>query len=148
MKWDSFIRWGAAIVGAVVGTVQDSWSGVLTFLLILNIMDYVTGVVCAMVGKSSKTVGGSLSSAVGFAGIAKKFFIWAIIILATCVDRFVIGNGTTVQSAAAMFYAANEALSVIENCALIGLPVPAFLRTMLEVMRDKSNSGGKDGTSG
>ena len=131
MKWDSFIKWGAAVAGAVVGTLESNWSGVLTFLLILNVMDYITGIVCAAVGRSEKTTGGTLSSTVGFIGIAKKALIWAIIILATCVDRFVIGNGSTVQSAAAMFYAANEALSIIENCALMGLPIPAFLKTML-----------------
>lgn len=116
----------------------------LTYVLIVNVLDYLSGVVCAVLGRSTKTDGGSLSSSVGFVGIARKMFIWLIILLGTCVDVYVIGSGSAVQTAAAMFYAANESLSVIENCALMGLPVPAFLRKMLEVLREKNDAGGAD----
>ena len=68
-------------------------------------------------------------------------FIWVLILVATLVDRYVIGTGVSCQTAAALFYIANEALSIIENCGLMGLPVPAFLRKLLEVLRDKSDQG-------
>ncbi len=148
MKWDEVLKWASAAVGAVVGAVCDAWSGMLTCLLVMNIVDYITGLVCAVVGRSSKTDGGHLSSAVGFIGLARKMFVWVIILVTTCVDRFVIGSGTSCQSAAALFYVANEALSILENCALMELPIPAFLRKLLEVMKEKGEQGGTDEPEG
>lgn len=144
MKWDEIMKWLSAAVGAAVGMVMGAWSGVLTCLLIMNIVDYLTGVVCAVCGRSAKSEGGHLSSIVGFIGLAKKMFIWVIIVVTTCVDRYVIGSGSSCQTAAALFYVANEALSILENCALIGLPIPAFLRKLLEVLREKNDQGGSD----
>lgn len=144
MKWDDVLKWASAAVGAVVGAVCDAWSGLLTCLLIMNVVDYITGLVCAIAGRSAKTDGGHLSSAVGFVGLARKMFVWVIILVTTCVDRYVIGSGTSCQSAAALFYVANEALSILENCALMELPIPAFLRKLLEVLREKGEQGGAD----
>jgi len=144
MKWNEMLKWASAAVGAVVGAVCDAWSGVLTCLLMMNVVDYVTGLVCAIAGRSAKTDGGHLSSAVGFVGLARKMFIWVVILVTTCVDRYVIGSGTSCQSAAALFYVANEALSILENCALMDLPIPTFLRKLLEVLREKGEQGGAD----
>ncbi len=141
MKWDDIIKWLSAAVGGVVGAIGGVWSGVLTCLLILNVLDYVTGVICAVVGRSTKSEGGRLSSTAGFVGLAKKMFIWVIILVTTCVDRYVIGSGSSCQTAAALFYVANEALSILENCALMELPIPAFLRKLLEVLREKNDQG-------
>ena len=110
-------------------------------MLALNVVDYISGLVCAALGRSTKTDGGRLSSTAGFIGLARKMFIWVLILVATLVDRYVIGTGESCQTAAALFYIANEALSIIENCGLMGLPVPAFLRKLLEVLRDKSDQG-------
>ena len=141
MKWEDIIKWVSAAVGGLIGMVGGVWSGILTCLLVLNVIDYVTGLVCAMLGRSTKTDGGHLSSTAGFVGLAKKMFIWVIIIMTTCVDRFIIGAGSSCQTAAALFYAANEALSILENCAMLDLPVPAFLKKLLEVLRDKGDQG-------
>ena len=102
---------------------------------------FSVGIVCAALGRSTKTDGGRLSSTAGFIGLAWKMFIWVLILVATLVDRYVIGTGESCQTAAALFYIANEALSIIENCGLMELPVPAFLRKLLEVLRDKSDQG-------
>ncbi len=144
MKWDEIIKWLSAAVGGVVGAIGGAWSGVLTCLLILNVVDYVSGVICAIAGRSAKSEGGHLSSTAGFVGLAKKMFIWFIILMTTCVDRYVIGSGTSCQTAAALFYVANEALSILENCALMELPIPAFLRKLLEVLKEKNDHGGED----
>lgn len=141
MKIDNLIKWLSAGAGAVVGAVTGAWSGVLTCLLVFNVIDYVTGVMCAIAGRSSKTEGGRLSSSAGFVGLARKVLIWALICVATCVDKFVIGTGSSCQTATALFYVANEALSVLENCALLGLPIPVFLRRLLEVLREKNDRG-------
>lgn len=144
MKWDEIVKWLSATVGAAVGMVTGAWTGVLSCLLIMNVVDYLTGIVCAVCGRSAKSDGGHLSSTAGFVGLAKKMFIWVIIIVTTCVDRYVIGSGSSCQTAAALFYVANEALSIMENCALMGLPIPAFLRKLLEVLREKNDQGGSD----
>lgn len=148
MRWDDVLKWISAAIGAVVGAVGGAWTGALTCLLAMNIVDYVSGLVCAALGRSVKTEGGRLSSAAGFVGLAKKMFIWVLILVATLVDRYVIGTGESCQTAAALFYIANEALSIIENCALMGLPVPSFLRKLLEVLRDTADQGEDTESSG
>lgn len=144
MRWEDIIKWCSALIGGIAGAIGGAWSGVLTCLLILNVVDYATGIVCAICGRSAKTEGGRLSSTAGFVGIAKKMFIWVVILLATCVDAYVIGTGGGCQTAAALFYVANEALSIMENCALMELPIPQFLRRLLEVLRDKGDSGNRE----
>lgn len=141
MRWDDVIKWISAAVGAIAGAVGGAWTGALTCLLALNVVDYISGLICAALGRSTKTDGGRLSSTAGFIGLARKMFIWVLILVATLVDRYVIGTGVSCQTAAALFYIANEALSIIENCGLMGLPVPAFLRKLLEELRDKSDQG-------
>lgn len=145
MKWDNMIKSICGAVGLVWGVIQGAvtgiWTPALSCLLTLNVIDYLTGFVCAAVGRSNKTEGGRLSSSVGLIGIARKVLIWVIVIVGTAVDRYVIGAGSSCQTAVALFYAANEALSVLENVALIGVPIPAFLMRLLEVLRDKSDQG-------
>lgn len=139
MRFDVIIKTIAAFFGGVIGFVTGQWTGVLTCLIIMQAVDYFTGWVCAALGKSAKTDNGRLSSAVGWSGLARKGFVWLLIVVTWCVDKYVIGSGSACMTASALFYVANEALSILENCALIGLPVPAFLRKLLEVLREKND---------
>lgn len=135
--WPDILKWGSTIAGAIMGFFGE-WNAVLTCLLVMNAVDYATGLLCALRGRSTKTTSGGVSSHVGYDGIARKAFIWLVILLTTCLDH-VIGNGTSAfQTAAAFYYIANEGLSIVENAALMELPVPPFIENILEVLLEKS----------
>lgn len=138
--WADFLKVFSAIVGAIAGFF-GGFSPVMKCLLILNIVDYATGYICALLGRSPKTESGGASSKVGFIGLARKAFIWLVVLLAILLDR-AIGNGSAAfQTAAAFFYISNEGLSIIENAALMGVPIPPFLKKILEVLLEKSGNG-------
>lgn len=133
----------AAIGGCIAG-LYGGWSSSMTVLCIFMVVDYFTGCACALMGKSEKTSGGHFLSSVAFVGLVKKAAIMLVVLLAVQLDA-AAGNSTSIfQSAAAFFYIANEGLSIIENCGLLGVPVPAVLKNALEALRDKGDQGGKD----
>ena len=136
MTWDKILKFLAGIAGAICGLFGE-WSTTLTILVVVMAIDYISGVLVAVCGKSPKTEAGGLSSKVGFIGIAKKGFIMLLVLLATMLDR-AIGNETMVfQTSLVFYYIANEGLSVLENAALMGLPFPEKLKKALETLRDK-----------
>ena len=121
--------------GAVAGWF-GSWSATLTILAVMMTVDYITGVLVAITGKSPKTEGGGLSSRVGFNGIARKGFIMLIVLAATQLDRAIGNTSMVFQTATVFYYIANEGLSILENADLMGVPFPAFIRERLESMRE------------
>ena len=136
MSWDKVIKWIAGIAGAIAGLFGE-WSTMLTILVVVMAIDYISGWIVAWCGRSPKTEGGGLSSKVGFVGIAKKGFIMLLVLLATLLDR-AIGNETMVfQSSLVFYYIANEGLSILENAALMGVKFPEKLRKALEALREK-----------
>ncbi|GHU53408.1 hypothetical protein FACS1894132_05470 [Clostridia bacterium] len=130
-----WIETAIAAVGGVLGWYLGGLDGFLYALIAFVVVDYLTGVLCAVVEKK-------LSSEIGARGIAKKVAIFALIGIAHLVDTNVLGGGSTLRSAVIFFYLANEGLSVLENSVTLGLPVPAKLREVLEQLRDKSEDGG------
>ena len=78
-----------------------------------------------------------LSSEVGFKGIAKKVCIFVLVGIANIVDTQVIQNGSAIRTAVIFFYLSNEGLSVLENAAVIGLPIPDKLKAMLVQLADE-----------
>ena len=98
--------------------------GLLTALLILMSIDYVTGIMCAIVDRQ-------LSSAVGFKGICKKVLILMLVGVAHIVDLHVVGTGEALRSAVICFYLSNEGVSVLENAGHLGLPIPEKLKAIL-----------------
>ena len=136
MSWDKIVKALAAVAGAIAGLFGE-WNTMLTILVVVMAIDYISGWIVAACGRSPKTEGGGLSSKVGFIGIAKKAFIMLLILLATMLDR-AIGTGTTVfQSSLVLYYIANEGLSILENAALLGVRFPEKLKRALETMREK-----------
>ena len=98
-----------------------------------------TGFVCAWRGKSHKTESGGVSSKAGYDGLLRKAFIWLVILLTAQLDK-VLGTGTAAfQTAAAFYYIANEGLSILENVALMGVPMPPFIKRALEVLLEQSS---------
>lgn len=136
MTWDKILKALAAIAGALAGLFGE-WNTALTILVIVMAMDYITGVIVAVMHRSPKTDGGGLSSKVGFIGLARKGFMILIVLLATLLDRAVGNSAMVFQTAMVFYYIANEGLSILENADLMGVPFPTFLRERLESMREE-----------
>ena len=144
MSWDNITKALAAAAGAVAGLLGE-WNVLLTILAILMLTDYLTGLIVAWRGKSPKTEGGGVSSKAGFDGLIRKFFIMVVILVATLLD-VAIGNSTRIfQTAATMYYIANEGISILENTALMGVKYPVFIEKALETLREKNDKGQGNG---
>ena len=137
MSWDKIVKVLAAVAGAVAGLFGE-WNTMLTILVVMMTVDYISGWIVAWCGKSPKTEGGGLSSKVGFVGLARKGFIMLLVLVATLLDR-AIGDGSVFQSSLVLYYIANEGLSVLENAALLGVPFPEKMRRALETLREKED---------
>lgn len=136
--WDKIIKGACAILGVIAG-LYGEWTAALSILAIMMGVDYITGVLVAITGRSPKTDGGGLSSKIGFIGIAKKGFIMLIVLVATQLDRAIGNTAMIFQTATVFYYIANEGLSILENAEAIGVPFPAFIRERLESMRESKD---------
>ena len=129
-----FILSGVACVGAAIASLFGGWNGAMTTLVILMLIDYVTGVIVAGVFHNSpKCSGGALSSAVGFKGICRKFVILLIVVVACRVDLLLDTN--IIRDATCIGFCANELVSITENAGLMGIPLPRRLVEAIEVLR-------------
>ena len=143
MTWDNITKALAAAAGAVAGLLGE-WNVLLTILAILMLTDYLTGLIVAWRGKSPKTENGGVSSKAGFDGLIRKFFIMVVILVATLLDVAIGNESRMFQTAATMYYIANEGISILENTALMGVKYPVFIEKALEALREK-NDRGQDG---
>jgi len=125
-----------AAIGGWLGWFLGGCDGLLIALLAFVAIDYVTGVMCAIVDKK-------LSSAVGFKGIFKKILIFALVGVGHILDTMVIGTGSVLRTAIIFFYLSNEGISLIENAGHLGLPIPAKLKTVLEQLHDRAEKEDK-----
>ena len=138
MTWDKITKWLAGAAGAVAGLLGE-WNVLLTILAVMMAIDYLTGLIVAWRGRSPKTENGGVSSQAGFDGLIKKFFIMLVVLVATLLDT-AIGNTTRVfQTAATMYYIANEGISILENTSIMGVAYPAFIRDALETLKEKND---------
>ena len=128
------LQWIAAAAGALAGFFLSA-PAPFRLLVLLMALDYASGFAAAMLGKSRNSPSGTLSSKVGFIGLAKKAMILAIVFLAAVLDG--IFSGTASVSAVTLFYIVNESLSILENAVLLGVPIPKRLARMLEVVQEK-----------
>lgn len=126
-----------AAVGGWLGYFLGGCDGLLYALIVFVAIDYITGVMCAI---SDKT----LSSEVGFKGICRKVLIFLLVGIGHIVDAQVIGNGGVMRTAVIFFYLSNEGISLIENAAHLGLPVPEKLKAVLEQLHDRAEKGGDE----
>ena len=137
--YDLLLRGGAAVMGFFHGMGSgEHRCGIL--LLCLMAADYITGVIAAMLGKSPKTGTGKLSSAAGYKGILHKGAMLLVLMLAAVLDWFIHDANAMFFSAVCWMYIGNEALSLMENLALCGVPVPKRLRRHLEQFATETDS--------
>ena len=120
-------------VGGWLGYFLGGCDGLLYALIAFVVIDYITGVMCAIVNRE-------LSSAVGFKGIFRKVLIFLLVGIANILDVQVIGTGSVLRTAVIFFYISNEGVSLLENAAHLGLPVPEKIKTVLEQLHDRSES--------
>lgn len=124
-------------IGGWLGYFLGGLDGLLIALLVCMALDYITGVMCAISDKK-------LSSAVGFRGICKKVLILLLVGLANIVDVHVVGTGSALRGAVVCFYLSNEGLSLLENAAHIGLPIPDKLKDVLAQLHNREPDNGHD----
>ena len=115
--------------GGVIGGFLGGIDGFMYTLIAFVIIDYVTGIMCAIVEKS-------LDSEVGARGIFKKVLIFLLVGIANMIDVNVIGTGAVVRTAVIFFYLSNEGVSILENAGRLGLPIPSKLKAVLAQLRD------------
>lgn len=120
-------------VGGWLGYFLGGCDGLLFALLAFVVIDYITGVMCAISDQK-------LSSAVGFKGICRKVLIFLLVGIAHILDAQVIGAGSVLRTAIIFFYLSNEGVSLLENAAHLGLPVPEKLKDVLQQLHDRAES--------
>ena len=120
-------------IGGWLGYFLGGLDGLMIALIVLMTLDYVSGVMCAIIDRK-------LSSAVGFKGVCKKVFILMLVGVAHIIDLHVVGTGSALRGAVICFYMSNEGLSLLENAAHIGLPIPDKLRDILAQLHDKTRA--------
>ena len=113
---------------ALFGYLFGAFDGMMTALITLIVLDYITGIIAAVVEKK-------LSSAVGARGIAKKVIMLLVVAVANIADRNIICEGNVLRSVTAMFYIANEGISLLENGARLGVPMPKKLIDVLAQLK-------------
>lgn len=126
----------AAAIGAALGFLFGEVNGLFWALIAFMALDYITGVVVAVIEKR-------LSSEVGFKGLAKKFLILVFVAVGHIADTYILGGTPAAMSAVMLFYIANEGISIIENAAALGLPVPEKLKDIMEQIKTKGESEDK-----
>ena len=121
-----------AAIGGWLGYFLGGCDGLLIALIIFVVCDYITGVLCAIADKK-------LSSAVGFKGICRKVLIFILVGIANILDINVLGHEGVLRTAIIFFYISNEGLSLTENAAHLGLPIPGKLKDVLEQLHDRND---------
>ena len=125
-----------AAIGGWLGYFLGGCDGLLIALVVFVVVDYLTGVMCAIADHK-------LSSAVGFKGICRKVLIFLLVGIANILDVQVIGSGSVLRTAVIFFYISNEGVSLVENAAHLGLPVPDKLKDVLEQLHDRDGKEGQ-----
>ena len=123
--------------GGFPGWFLGGVDGFLYALIAFTVIDYITGVMCAITDKN-------LSSSIGFKGICRKVLIFTLVGIGNIVDVYVLGQGGVLRTAVIFFYLSNEGVSILENSAHLGLPIPEKLKEVLEQLHER---GGDDDES-
>ncbi|MBS7225935.1 MAG: phage holin family protein [Clostridiaceae bacterium] len=127
----NLIQFVFTAVGGWLGYFLGGCDGLLIALVVFVAVDYLTGVMCAVSDKK-------LSSEVGFKGICRKVLIFLLVGIANILDMQVIGTGSVLRTAVIFFYLSNEGVSLLENAAHLGLPVPEKMKEILAQLHDRA----------
>ncbi len=136
----NFIQVIFAAIGGWLGYFLGGCDGLIYALTAFVVVDYITGVMCAIADKK-------LSSSVGFKGICRKVLIFTLVGIAHIIDVQVIKAGSVLRTAVIFFYLSNEGVSLLENAAHLGLPIPNKLKNVLEQLHERSEKEENHGES-
>lgn len=128
-----YLQTGIFTLGGLLGGFLGGKDGLLYALLVLVILDYITGVLNAIDQKR-------LSSSVGYKGIARKVLIFVLVGTANVVDVYILGKAGVLRATVIFFYISNEGISILENAAYLGLPVPQKFQSVLKQLHQKEEN--------
>jgi len=129
----NYVQAVLATAGGFLGWFMGGIDGFMYALIAFVVIDYITGVMCAIVDKK-------LSSEIGFRGIFKKVLIFTLVGVGNILDVYVIKDGSVLRTAIIFFYLSNEGVSLLENASHIGLPIPQKLKEVLAQLHKKGES--------
>lgn len=129
----SYIQLAFAGFGGFLGWFLGGVDGFLYALIAFVVIDYITGVMCAVADKN-------LSSEVGFIGISRKVLIFVLVGVGNILDVYILGETGVLRTAVIFFYLSNEGISLLENSAHLGLPVPKKLKDILEQLHGEEDN--------
>ena len=132
-SWN-YIQLVFTAIGGWLGWFLGGCDGLLYALLAFVVIDYLTGVLCAIADQK-------LSSAIGFRGICKKVVIFVLVGVAHILDTQIIGSGSILRTAVIFFYLSNEGVSLLENASHLGLPIPTKIKDVLKQLHDRAEEG-------
>ena len=127
------------VLGGWLGYFLGGCDGLLIALVAFAAIDYITGLMCAISDKRLAISDKRLNSKIGFKGICRKMLIFTLVGVANIIDVQVIGTGSVLRTAVIFFYLSNEGVSLLENAAHLGLPIPKKLKDILEQLHDRDN---------
>ena len=130
----NYIKYGVAAIGTWLTWLFGIWDTSIGILALFIVLDYCTGVIRGYVNKE-------LSSDIGLKGIARKAVIFIVLIIAVALDRLLNTGSWVFRTLVCYLYIANEGLSLIENCASLGLPIPQKLKDALAQPKDGEKKG-------
>lgn len=132
-----------AAAGGAIASFFINMPPLVWILIAVMTIDFITGLICGAMGKSNKTENGYIASNQAFIGLLKKALILLVVLLAALLDQAVAtGAGISfdaVMGATCLWFIASEGFSILENVALMGIPVPKILLKLLEIMREKGD---------
>lgn len=120
-------------VGTFIAAALGGWDTAIITLLVFMVIDFVTGWIVAVVFKKShKTETGGYSSAIGLKGLCKKGMILLLVVMANLLDQQTGAN--YIRDGVCIAFMVNEAMSILENAGLMGIPIPAVITKALDVL--------------
>ena len=126
------------ILGSIIASLLGGWDMALQTLIIFMTIDYVTGLMVAGIfNKSTKTKHGALESVAGWKGLCRKGVALLIVLIACRLDLLTGAN--LIRDAVVIGYCTNEAISIIENAGLMGVPIPTKLTKAIEALKSKED---------
>ena len=132
MKTWQWIQAVFTALGGWLGWFLGGCDGLIYALIAFVVIDYITGLMCAVVNKQ-------LSSEIGFKGIFRKVLIFMLVGVGNIVDKQLVGSGSVIRTAVVFFYLSNEGISIIENAGILGLPIPQKLKDVLAQLKYKGS---------
>ena len=131
------------VIGSSIASLLGGWDMALQTLIIFMTIDYITGLMVAGIfNKSTKTKHGALESVAGWKGLCRKGVALLIVLIACRLDLLTGAN--LIRDAVVIAYCTNEAISIIENAGLMGVPIPTRLKKAIEALKSKEDDNNEN----